>query len=112
MPLKATFGIVDNPFRAEQRLLTLDMSSDPVAVFGASGRGKTTFIKSLLFSLAAQRSPNELHIYALDFGRGGLKSLRSLPHCGATIDSSQPERVEQLFRLLRGIMTERQDKLQ
>ncbi|HRF48307.1 MAG TPA: FtsK/SpoIIIE domain-containing protein, partial [Anaerolineales bacterium] len=112
VPLKATFGIVDNPFRAEQRLLTLDMSSDPVAVFGASGRGKTTFIKSLLFSLAAQRSPNELHIYALDFGRGGLKSLRSLPHCGATIDSSQPERVEQLFRLLRGIMTERQDKLQ
>jgi DNA segregation ATPase FtsK/SpoIIIE-like protein len=111
LPMKATFGIVDNPFRAEQKLLSLDLSQDPIVVFGASGRGKSTFVKSLLFTLAAQRSPNELHMYALDFGRGGLKALRALPHCGATIDASQPERVAQLFRMVRGLMTERQEKL-
>ncbi|MBI5348021.1 MAG: hypothetical protein HZB77_01685, partial [Chloroflexi bacterium] len=91
--------------------ITIDLAGDPLVIFGASGRGKTTFVKTLLLSLAAVRSPHELHIYALDFGRGGLRSLRSLPHLGASIDSSQPDRVEQLFRMVRSMMNERQDKL-
>ncbi len=109
--LKAPMGLIDDPFHSNQRLLTVDMAGDPIIVFGASGRGKTTFIKSLLFALAAQRLPSELNLYALDFGRGGLKALRTLPHCGATIDASQPDRVEALFRMVRGLMNERQDRL-
>jgi S-DNA-T family DNA segregation ATPase FtsK/SpoIIIE len=111
LPLQAEFGLVDNPFRAEQQLLSIDLSSDPVAVFGAAGRGKTTFVKSLLLSLAARHSPTELNIFALDFGRGGLKGIANLPHVGATIDASQPERVEQLFRLIAGLMKDRQERL-
>jgi len=111
LPMKASFGIVDDPFHSNQRVLTLDVSGDPIVVFGGSGRGKTTFLKSLLLSLAAQRSPGELNMYALDFGRGGLKSIKFLPHCGATIDASQPERVGQLFRMIRSLMNERQEAL-
>ena len=43
-----SIGLVDNPYRAEQRLLTLDLADGPVVLFGAAGRGKTTFIKTLL----------------------------------------------------------------
>jgi DNA segregation ATPase FtsK/SpoIIIE-like protein len=111
LPLKAAIGLADDPFHSNQRTLTVDMAGDPIVVFGASGRGKSTFIKSLLFALGAQRPPSELNLYALDFGRGGLKALRQLPHCGATIDASQPDRVEALFRLVRGLMNERQDRL-
>jgi DNA segregation ATPase FtsK/SpoIIIE-like protein len=111
LPLKAKFGVVDDPFNAEQQLLSIDMASDPLAIFGAAGRGKTTFLKSLLLSLAAARSPTELNIFMLDFGRGGLKGVAKLPHVGATIDASQPERVEQLFRMLQGQMKERQERL-
>jgi S-DNA-T family DNA segregation ATPase FtsK/SpoIIIE len=111
LPLKAEIGIIDNPFQAEQRVLEFDLTSDPLVAFGAAGRGKTTFLKSLILSLAARRSPDELHVFALDFGRGGLKSIATLPHCGATIDASQPDRVEQLFRMILGQMKERQDRL-
>ncbi|MBI3361831.1 MAG: hypothetical protein HY023_12050, partial [Chloroflexi bacterium] len=111
LPLKASIGIVDDPYHSNQRLLTLDVAGDPIVIFGASGRGKTTLLKSFLLSLAAQRSPGELNMYALDFGRGGLKSIKVLPHCGATVDASQPERVAQLFRMIRSIMNERQDQL-
>jgi DNA segregation ATPase FtsK/SpoIIIE-like protein len=111
LPLVANFGIIDNPFDAEQQLLSIDLTSDPLAIFGSAGRGKTTFLKSLLLSLAAARSPDELHIFMLDFGRGGLKGVAKLPHVGATIDASQPERVEQLFRMLKGQMKERQERL-
>jgi DNA segregation ATPase FtsK/SpoIIIE-like protein len=111
LPLTAEFGIVDNPFNAEQQLLAIDIASDPLAIFGAAGRGKTTFLKSLLLSLAAARSPTELNIFLLDFGRGGLKGIAKMPHVGAAIDASQPERVEQLFRMLQGQMKERQERL-
>ncbi len=111
LPMAAEFGLVDNPFRAEQQVLKIDLSNDPVAVFGAAGRGKTTFVKSLLLSLGAAHSPAELNIFALDFGRGGLKSIADMPHVGATIDASQPERVEQLFRLIAGLMKDRQERL-
>ncbi|MEK7312733.1 MAG: FtsK/SpoIIIE domain-containing protein, partial [Chloroflexota bacterium] len=111
LPLKVSFGIVDDPFHSNQRVLTVDVTGDPVVVFGASGRGKTVFLKSLLLTLAAGRSPGELNMYALDFGRGGLKAIKFLPHCGATIDASQPERVAQLFRMVRSIMNERQETL-
>ena len=111
LPLRASVGLIDNPFQAEQLINTIDLAGDPLVIFGGSGRGKSTFVKTLLLALAANRSPHELHIYALDFGRGGLRSLRSLPHLGASIDSSQPDRVEQLFRMVRSMMNERQDKL-
>ena len=112
LPLRATMGVIDDPFSSSQRLLHVDMGGEPIVVFGSSGKGKTTFLKTLFFDLAAQRSPAELNIYALDFGRGGLRQVKQLPHCGATIDASQPDRVDALFRMLRGIMNERQDRLQ
>jgi DNA segregation ATPase FtsK/SpoIIIE-like protein len=111
LPLEPEFGLIDNPFDAEQQLLSIDLTTDPLAIFGAAGRGKTTFLKSLLLGLAAARSPAELNIFALDFGRGGLKGIAKLPHVGASIDASQPERVEQLFRMLQGQMKERQERL-
>ena len=111
LPLKVDLGLIDNPFDAKQQLFSLDISSDPLAIFGAAGRGKSTLLKSLILSLAATRSPAELNIFALDFGRGGLKGISDLPHVGAIIDASQPQRVEQLFRLIHGQMKERQERL-
>ncbi|MCL4505430.1 MAG: FtsK/SpoIIIE domain-containing protein [Chloroflexi bacterium] len=111
LPMKASIGLVDDPFHSNQRRMTLNAGSDPIVVFGASGRGKSTFVKSLLFALAAQRSPSELNYYLLDFGRGGLRAVSRLPHCGASIDAGQPDRVAALFRMIRGVMSERQERL-
>ena len=108
MPIAAHMGIVDNPYLAEQRVLTIDLASDPLVIFGAAGRGKTTFLKSLILTLASNLSPAELHIFALDFGRGGLKALRSLPHIGGIVDVNEEERVERLMRMVRNTIDERQ----
>ncbi|HEX9676195.1 MAG TPA: FtsK/SpoIIIE domain-containing protein, partial [Anaerolineales bacterium] len=110
-PLRAELGLVDNPYRAENRLLTLDLHDGPVVLLGTAGRGKTTFLKTLMTGLAANRSPNELHMYALDFGRGGLKAVKDLPNLGASIDASEVARVDQLFRMLRNFVNERQEVL-
>src|SRR5262249_1203504 len=101
-----------NPYLAQQRVLTVDLSSDPLVVFGSAGRGKSTFLKTLLISLAAQFSPNSLHIYALDFARGGLKALRSPPHVAGLRDLNEEEGVERLLRMVRNTIDERQARIQ
>ncbi len=111
LPMKVAIGLADDPFHSSQRRLIVDMGGDPIVVFGSSGRGKSTLVKSLLFALAAVRSPSEVNIYLLDFGRGGLRAVSRMPHCGASIDASQPDRVAALFRMVRGLMNERQDRL-
>ncbi|HMK09670.1 MAG TPA: FtsK/SpoIIIE domain-containing protein, partial [Anaerolineales bacterium] len=112
MPVEATMGVIDNPYLAQQRLLTVDVAGDPLLILGASGRGKTTFLKSLVVCLAAQHAPAELHFYVLDFGRGGLKSLRTLPHVAGVVEGNEPDRVERLFRMIRNTIDDRQRKLQ
>ena len=105
-------GVVDNPYLAQQRVLTVDLSADPLVIFGSAGRGKSTFIKSLLTTLAAAHSPIELHMYALDFARGGLKALRGLPHMAGIVDLNEEERVERLLRMVRNTIEDRQTKIQ
>jgi DNA segregation ATPase FtsK/SpoIIIE-like protein len=112
MPVEATMGVIDNPYLAQQRLLTIDVAGDPLLLLGASGRGKTTFLKSLVVCLAAQHSPADLHVYVLDFGRGGLKVLRTLPHVAGVVEGNEPERVERMFRMIRNTIDDRQRKIQ
>ena len=45
-----------------------------------------------------------IKMFAFDFGRGGLKGLRTLPHFGGIVDTNEEERVERLFRLVRNII--------
>jgi DNA segregation ATPase FtsK/SpoIIIE-like protein len=110
-PLVVDVGIVDNPYAAEQRLLTIDVPRGPLVLFGASGWGKTTFLRTLITALAATHSPAELQIYALDFGKGGLNVLQALPHLGGSIDSTEEGRVERLMRMLSNLVETRKSRV-
>jgi type VII secretion EssC-like protein len=109
--LRAAVGLIDNPIRAEQLTLTVDLMRGHTVIFGASGYGKTTFLRTLILSLTVVHSPAELHIYALDFGGRGLDVLLDLPHFGASILPAEEERVQRLLRRLSNTLEERRDAL-
>jgi S-DNA-T family DNA segregation ATPase FtsK/SpoIIIE len=109
--LLATIGLIDIPSMAEQRILTLNLTEGPIVLFGAGGWGKTTFLKTLLTSLAATHSPDELWIYALDFARGGLADLIDLPHLETPINVMEEARVERLLRMLTNMLDDRGAKV-
>jgi DNA segregation ATPase FtsK/SpoIIIE, S-DNA-T family len=98
--MRAVMGLIDDPSNAQQRTLTLNLRRGHTALFGASGWGKTTFLRALVLSLAATHSPEELHVYILDFGGRALEVLRNLPHVGAIILPDEEERVDRLLRRL------------
>ncbi len=108
--LRPVVGLVDNPYAARQLPLVVDFPRGHAVIFGASGWGKTTFVRTLVVSLAATHSPNHVHIYLLDLGGRSLSVLAQLPHVGAVINPDEEgykERVEQLLRELEGIVDKR-----
>jgi S-DNA-T family DNA segregation ATPase FtsK/SpoIIIE len=101
-------GLVDEPQRQHQRQLTVDLEHEgSLLVYGASGAGKTTLLRTLALSLAERASPDELHVYGLDFATRGLTPLAELPHTGAIVGGDDEERTERLFALLRATLERR-----
>ncbi len=112
--MRPVVGLVDNPYAAQQLPLVVDLPRGHVAIFGASGWGKTTFIRSLVVSLTATHSPDHLWVYVLDLGGRNLGVLENLPHVGSVIipdEEGYEERVEQLLRELDDIVEARKTTL-
>jgi S-DNA-T family DNA segregation ATPase FtsK/SpoIIIE len=104
----AVVGLVDEPHSQLQRPLTLDLEQEgSVLVYGTSGSGKTVFLRTLALALAARSSPEELHVYGLDFATRGLALLESLPQTGAVVGGEDEELTERLFSLLRKTLERR-----
>ncbi len=99
--LTAVVGVVDLPGQQRQVTWTVDLDEiGHLLVFGTGGSGKTTVLRTLAASLASHLSAEQMHLYALDFGSRGLKSLSALPHCGGVVDAEDQERTERLFAML------------
>lgn len=98
--VRAVIGLIDDPSNAKLRLLRVNLKRGHVVVFGAAGWGKTTFLRALVADLIASHSPQQLHLYMLDFGSSGLNVFSDIPHTGAYIVTKESERVQRLMRFL------------
>ena len=106
--MRPLVGVIDNPYKAFQKPLMVNFPNGHAVVFGASGRGKTTFLRTVISSLALTHSPDELNVYILDFGGRALSIFKDLPHVVAMITSEEEERVLRLLRRVRELIDQRQ----
>ncbi|MBJ7469867.1 MAG: FHA domain-containing protein [Solirubrobacteraceae bacterium] len=104
----AAIGLIDQPTMQRQAAMTVDLASQgSLLIFGASGSGKTTALRTLAVALAERHDPSELQLFALDFAGLGLRPLEALPHCGSVIPGDDEERVTRLVKLMRRTIDER-----
>ncbi len=106
--MRPVVGIIDNPYEARQLPLIINFPIGHAVLFGASGWGKTSFLRTLLVSLLTTHSPDELHVYILDFGGRNLLQFRDFPHIGAVVTAEEDERVLRLLRKISSIVERRQ----
>ena len=100
------FGMADEPDHQRQRSLMFRPDQDgSLVVFGTSGAGKSTTLRTLAIAAALTIEP--VHVYGLDFGSGGLSMLERLPNVGSVVDGADTERVARLLGRLREVVTER-----
>ena len=106
--IRALMGMVDDPQHQSQFPLYLDVQNcRNYAVIGESGCGKSNFLRTLLYVLSSQFSPEQLNYYILDYSGGVLAPFRVSPHCGAYLTEKDENDVDRLLEMLRGVIEER-----
>ncbi len=109
--LEPVVGLVDDPANQQQRPLRLPLGEEGhLAVYGAPGTGKTTFLQTLITALARTHSPQEVHLYLLDFGGRLLTLFAPLPHVGGVVLMDEEEKLQRLFRFLLREMDRRKEQ--
>ncbi|RMG62989.1 MAG: type VII secretion protein EssC [Chloroflexi bacterium] len=101
--LSPLVGLMDDPRERRQERLYIPLDDPPthLLVYGMPSSGKTTFLLTLALSLAMDHTPEEIHLYALDFGARALSVLREFPHTADVIARGETEKVVRLFRWLQ-----------
>ncbi|MEO9224487.1 MAG: FtsK/SpoIIIE domain-containing protein, partial [Acidimicrobiales bacterium] len=94
------FAVADDPDHQRQFPIGWNPSRGNLLLIGVTGSGTTTALASVGHALAAAFPAETCHLYALDFGAGGLAALADLPHTGAVIGAAETERQQRLLRFL------------
>ncbi|MDR0266677.1 type VII secretion protein EssC [Paenibacillus sp.] len=92
-------GIIDDLPNQSQRPLQIPMEQGHWAVYGMPGLGKTTFVQTLLMSLAQSYSPLAWNGYIVDMGRM-MRDFAGLPQIGGVMLAEEDDRIKRLFRFL------------
>jgi DNA segregation ATPase FtsK/SpoIIIE, S-DNA-T family len=109
--LNCPVGLIDLPTEQKQEPWFIDMARQGghVLVAGASGAGKSVFLRTLIMSLAQTHTPSQLHFYLIDFGGQALRPFEKLPHVGGLYNESDDDYIRRLLRKLNGIIEERKE---
>lgn len=106
--IESVIGMIDDPQHQTQFVYKLNMQSfHHMMICGASGSGKSSYLKTMLYSLVSRYSPKELNYYILDMSGGTLLPYSKLPHCGAYLTENNEADFDRLMSMLREMIAER-----
>ena len=102
------FGVADDPDNQAQPEVAFRPDKEGnLAVYGASGSGKSVFLRTIAVAAGYTVRGGPCQVYGLDFGNRGLAMLETLPHVGSIVPGGDHERVTRLLRMLRTTIDER-----
>lgn len=110
--LFAPVGMYDDPENQAQMPVFVDFGENGhLAVCGNVTSGKSTFLQTLLYSLANRYSPEQLNMYILDFSNHMLQAFETYPHTGAVIHENEEEKTDKFFYMLSQMLIERKKNI-
>ena len=107
--LKASIGLIDDPYHQRQHPLTIDLgvSGGHVALAGGPQTGKSMAVRTIIASLAATHTTDQLGFYVIDAGGGDSGVLESLPHVAGVAGRGDEEKVKRVVDEVLGIVDKR-----
>lgn len=110
--MKAVVGLCDDPANQAQTTLELDFAENGHHVIcGLVGSGKSTFLQTLVFSLAHRYSPDYVNFYIMDFSSNSMRAYEKLAHVGAVMYENDLEEISRFFHMIEDIFAERRKML-
>lgn len=105
---RVCLGRIDDPKQQKQYPLYLDLQSfHHMLLCGQAGSGKSTFFKSMLYSIVMEYEPDDVNFYILDLSGGMLSIYKNMPHCGAYLSSDDETDFDRLLAMIQEITEER-----
>lgn len=106
-------GVADVPEQQAQQPIYFDPDQDGhLGIYGSSGSGKSTALRTLATAAGITPQGGPVHVYGLDFAAGALRMLESLPHVGTIAQGKDHERIVGLMRMLRDKLRERREEFE
>lgn len=106
------FGLEDHPDEQRQEPVGFTPGVDShLYLVGASRSGKTTALRSIAAAAGEAFSTQDLHLYVIDCGNGGLLPLSAFPHAGAVVLRHQGDQMSRMLNKLRALAKQRQRDL-
>ncbi|WJY67362.1 type VII secretion protein EccCa [Corynebacterium auris] len=104
--LGAVIGLTDEPYKQRQDHLTVDLSAagGHLAIVGGPQTGKSMALTTLVASLAATHTTEQITVYAIDAGAGLLTGLEVLPHVAGVAARDNEEKVRRVVDEVAGFI--------
>ena len=101
-------GLVDDPEYQRQFPLYVDLLGlHNFLIVGGAGSGKSTLVRTLLYSLVYRYSPEDVNFYLVDLSDQALMAYSQLPHCGAYLTERQTSELPRLMEIIHQIIAQR-----
>lgn len=109
--MKIPIGMYDWPEIQRQGIQYLNLPEQGhTAIYGAPGTGKSTMLKTILWSLCQCFDPGEATVYILDCGGWSMKALEKLPHVGGVALDFEEEKMRKFPLLITDEIESRKRK--
>ena len=111
--LNAVIGMADDPENQAQIPVSVDFAlGGHHMLIGTVSTGKSTFMQTVINSLAFSYTPDLLNIYCLDFSAKMLSVFADLKHVGGYLDESDldTDHIGKFFTMISRILDERKAK--
>lgn len=108
--LRAPVGLIDRPRHQRRDPWVIDFSGSGgnMGVAGGPQAGKSMALRAGIAGLALTHTPQEVGFYCLDFGGGGLTSMRNLAHVGSVTGRLDVDRVRRTVAELTSLRAQRE----
>ena len=100
--VEAIIGEYDAPELQSQGVVKYNLLTDGnTIIYGVDGTEKEMLLQSMIYSIASSHTPEEVNMYALDFGSESMRIFNGLPHLGGIVTAGDEERYNNLINLIR-----------
>ena len=104
-------GRFDEPKFQRQGTQYIDFSEQGhYAIYGASGTGKTTLLKTILLGICRFYKPNEISAYIIDAGGWSLSAFAGMPNIGGVALDGEEEKIDKLQKMIMSEFENRKRK--
>jgi len=109
--METPIGLLDDPAKQRQTPWMLDLAAygGHVAIVGAPGTGRSTFLRTVAASLALTHTPKQVSIYGIDLSGGGLDRIEGFPHVGGVATRMDRTRLSRMFEELHTMISQREN---